>query len=146
MTMSASPATSGAISVAMSAPTYWLSASVLTMKSAPSLSARVDARHERGRQALVAAEAHDVMHAMRARDVRRAVARPVVDDQHLDAVDAGNAPRQVARASPGSVAASLRHGIWMISFEGISCLTCATGTSWTSFSMTPSQVIADARA
>ena len=30
-----------------------------------------------------------------ARDVRRAVARPVVDDQDLDDVDAGNALRQV---------------------------------------------------
>ena len=37
----------------------------------------------------------DVIDAVGARDVRRAVARPVVDDEHLDDVDAGNATRQI---------------------------------------------------
>ena len=51
----------------------------------------------------------------RARHVRGPVARPVVDDQHLDRVDAGNRRGRSASVA-GSVAASFRHGIWMISF------------------------------
>ena len=37
MQMSASPRSSGASSFGISCPAYWLSASVLTMKSAPAL-------------------------------------------------------------------------------------------------------------
>jgi hypothetical protein len=57
----------------------------------------VDARHERRGEAFVAAEADDVMHAVRARHVRRAVARPVVDHQDFDDVDSGDGRRQIAQ-------------------------------------------------
>ena len=46
-----------------------------------------------------------------------------------------------SRSVPGSVSASFRHGIWMISFD-----TMARPYAPTSFSMTPSHVIAAARA
>ena len=67
------------------------------------LERRVDAGRERRRQPLVAAQPDDVVDAARARDVRGAVARPVVDDQHLDHVDAR---RWLAADRPASPAAS----------------------------------------
>ena len=84
----------------------------------------VDAGDERGGQALAAAEAHDVVHAVGARDVRRAVTRAVVDDEDLDAIDAGEASAADRASVAGSVSASLRHGIWMMSF-GHSGRLCA---------------------
>ena len=51
----------------------------------------VDARLNAAASPLLRREAHDVRHAAGARDLRRAVARSVVDDQRLDDVDAGDA-------------------------------------------------------
>ena len=72
----------------MSAALYWLSASVLTITSAPSFSAGVEARLEALREALVVGEAHDVVDAVGARDLDRAVGRAVVDHEPLDLVEA----------------------------------------------------------
>ena len=65
ITMSASPARIGAVSLGMSSAQYWLSASVLTMTSAPARSAASMPGGERPREALVAAEADDVVDARR---------------------------------------------------------------------------------
>jgi hypothetical protein len=92
-----------------------LSASVLTITSAPSFSAGVDARPGRRGEALVVGQADDVVDAVRARDLDRRVGRAVVDDQPLDGVEAGQLARQVGERR-GSCAASLKQGIWMISF------------------------------
>ena len=54
---------------------------------------------------------------MRARDVNGGVARAVVDDQQLDRVDARDSRGRSARVA-GSCSASLKQGIWMISFIG----------------------------
>ena len=70
-----------------------------------------------------------------------AVARPVVDDQHLDRRRCRECDRGRSASVAGSVAASLRHGIWMISFFTADWLTRPT-----SFSITPSQVIVAAPA
>ena len=102
----------------MSRPAYWLSPSVLTMKSAPQLEAGVDAGHERRRQPLAPREPDDVIDADGRGHLRRAVARPVVDDEDLDASMPGIARGRSASVA-GSVSASLRHGIWMISFVTI---------------------------
>ena len=66
------------------------------------LQAGVDARHERGREPARPPKRHDVIHAQRPRHFRRLVSRPIVDDEHLDDVDAGNASRKVAQASPAA--------------------------------------------
>ena len=97
ITMSASPRSSGVSSVAMSAPAYWLSASVLTMKSAPAFSAASMPGHEAGSEPLVPPEAHDVIDAVGARHLGRPVGRSVVDDEHLDPVDARDLPGQVGQ-------------------------------------------------
>ena len=60
----------------MSRPSYWLSASVLTITSAPSFSAGVEPGLEAGREALVVRQAHDVVDAVRARDLDRASVEP----------------------------------------------------------------------
>ena len=102
---------------------------------------------ERGREPLAAAEPDDVVHAVRARDLRRAVARAVVDDEDLDDVDA----RDRAAAGRASVAGSVcglveardlddefRHG----HAPGLNARSHGTQIS---FSMTPSQVIGGGR-
>ena len=61
------------------------------------LQRRVDAGHERRRQPLVPRQPHDVMDAVRARDVGGAVLGAVVDDEDLDHVDAGHGRRQVCQ-------------------------------------------------
>ncbi len=62
----------------------------------------VDAGGERRRQALVAAQPDDVIDAGRARDIGRAVARSVVDDQDFDDVDARDGIAAVPPASPAA--------------------------------------------
>ena len=59
------------------------------------LQAGVDAGLERRRQALVPAKPDDVIDAAGSRDVGGAVARPVVDHQDFDRVDAGDGLRQI---------------------------------------------------
>ena len=72
----------------MSAAAYWLSASVLTMTSAPSLSEASRPAWKRVGQALVVGELDDVVDAEVAGDLDGAVGRPVVDDEVLDLVEA----------------------------------------------------------
>ena len=85
MQMSASPRSSGAISVGMSCARVLVVGVGVDDEVGARLEARVDAGLERRRQPLVAAQPDDVVDAAGARDVRRPVARPVVDDEHLDA-------------------------------------------------------------
>ena len=82
------------------------------------LQGRVDAGLEGGREALVVGQAHDVVDAVRARDRDRVVGRAVVDDEPLDLVEARQPRAGGRRASAGSCSASLKQGIWMISFIG----------------------------
>ena len=63
--------------------------------------AGVEAGHEAGGQPLAPREAHHVVGAVRARDLRRAVGGAVVDDQHLDHVDARGSARGMARERLG---------------------------------------------
>ena len=62
------------MSFGMSSALYWLSASVLTMMSAPARRRGVESGDEAARQALVRSEVDDVIHAARPRDLDRAVA------------------------------------------------------------------------
>ena len=59
------------------------------------LEARVEPGLERGGEALVVREPDDVVDAVRARDVDRAVGRAVVDHEPLDRVDAGHLAGEV---------------------------------------------------
>ncbi len=119
----------------MSAPAYWLSASVLTMMSAPAFRLGVDAGHERRRQSLVPAEPHDVVDAVGARHLGRPVRRPVVDDDRLDRVNLRDGLRQV-RQRPWQ-------GVRLVQARNLNDeLRHATSTRR---STTPSQVIVRAR-
>ena len=79
----------------MSSPRYWLSASVLTIRSAPSLRLGVEAGLKGGRQALVVGEADDVLDPVGAGHVHRAVGGAVVDHEQLDRVHTGDLAGQV---------------------------------------------------
>ena len=59
------------------------------------LEAGVEARLEGGREPLVVGQPDDVLDALLARDLDRAVGRAVVDDQQLDRVEAVDLARQV---------------------------------------------------
>ena len=100
----------------MSPPKYWLSASVLTITSAPSFSAGVEPGLEGRRQALVVRQPDDVVDAVLARDLDGAVGGAVVDDEPLDRVDARDLAREVGERRRAAVASSLKQGIWMMSF------------------------------
>ncbi len=54
----------------------------------PELETGVEAGLERGREALVVGQAHDVVDPVGARDLDRAIARAVVDDEPFDLVEA----------------------------------------------------------
>ena len=115
MQMSASPARSGATSVAMSSPLYWLSASVLTMKSAPSLSeASMPAVNAAARPLF---RRNDTTWCTPCAFATAAV--PSREPSSMTSHSSTSMPgRLVGRSASvaGRVAASLRHGIWMISF------------------------------
>ena len=81
----------------MSPPKYWLSASVLTTTSAPSLSDASRPGLEAGGEALVVREPDDVVDAVLARDLDRAVGRAVVDDQPLDRLEPRHLARKIAQ-------------------------------------------------
>ena len=81
----------------MSRASYWLSASVLTITSAPSLSDASSPAWNAARQPLVVGQPHDVVDAVLARDLDRAVGRAVVDHEPLDLVEPLDAPWQVAQ-------------------------------------------------
>ena len=93
-TISASPRRIGSMSFGMSSALYWLSASVLTMMSAPCAQAGIEPGHEAAREALMRAEIDDVIDAVGARDFDRPVGAAVVDDQPLDLVHARHLARQ----------------------------------------------------
>ena len=95
MTTSARPCEDGGDEARDVGARYWLSASVLTMMSAPSAERRLDACHERRRQAAVPGEAHDVVNPELGRLRAGAVGAAVVDDEHFDGVDPLDAPREV---------------------------------------------------
>ncbi len=65
------------------------------------LEAGVEPRLEAGRQALVVGQADDVLDAVLAGDLDRAVGRAVVDDQQLDRVDARRSAAGCRRSSRG---------------------------------------------
>ena len=102
MTMSASPREQRREQPAMSRAGVLVVGVGVDDEVGAELERRVDAGHERRGQALAAPEPDDVMDAVRARDLGGAVARPVVDDEHLDDVDAREAPRQIRAASPAA--------------------------------------------
>ena len=68
---------------------------MVTITSAPSFSAGVEAGLERNREALVRVEADDVVDAVLAGDAGRPVGRAVVDDEPLDRVEAGDRAGEV---------------------------------------------------
>ena len=109
----------------------------------------VDAGRERRRQPLVAAQPDDVIDAARARDVRRAVARPVVDDQDLDDVDAGDRSRQIGERRRQRLrlveARDLDDQFHRTPSQLWRILRPYLAISRTSFSITPSQVMRRAR-
>ena len=79
-------------------------------------------------RAPVSSVRHHVVDAQFAGDLDGAVGAAVVDHEPLDAVDA----RQLAGRSAsviGSVASSLKHGIWMISLATFApAVACVGGT------------------
>ena len=91
------------------------------------LEAGVEAGLEAGREALVVGQADDVLDPVLAGDLDRAVGRAVVDHQQLDLVDARRSARGRSAIVAGSVASSLRQGIWMISFMGAVRVSRALG-------------------
>ena len=62
------------------------------------LERRVEARLEAGGEALVVREPDDVVDAVLARDLDRAVGRAVVDDQPLDRLEARDLAREIGAA------------------------------------------------
>ena len=76
----------------------------------------VDARHEGRGQPLAAPESDDVLDPVRARDRRRVIARAVIDHERLDRRRCRESTRGRSASVAGSVSASFRHGIWMMSF------------------------------
>ena len=79
----------------MSAATYWLSASTVTITSAPDAKRRVDPGSEGLGQPAPPREPHDPGRAVLEGDRRSAVARAVVDDDRLHLVEPGHLGRQV---------------------------------------------------
>ena len=81
MTMSAWPESSGSTSLAMSVADVLIVGVGVDDDVGAGFQAGVDAGAERRREPLAAAEADDVMHAVRARDTGGVVARAVVDHE-----------------------------------------------------------------
>jgi hypothetical protein len=92
-TMSAWPRTIGAARAGMSAAEYWLSASVLTMTSAPSLRTASSPAWNADASPLLFVSL--TMWSTRASDVDGAVDRAVVDDQRLHLIEPRDLPGQV---------------------------------------------------
>jgi hypothetical protein len=114
-TMSALPSTIGATSLGMSWPEYWLSASVLTMTSAPSFSAASrPAWKPAARPLLLVSRTMCSTPFSRATSIVRSV-EPSSMISHSTVSKPGTSRGRSASVA-GSVASSLRHGIWMMSF------------------------------
>ena len=94
-TMSARPSRIGRTSLATSGAVVLVVGVGVDDHVGAELQRRVDARLEAGRQALVVGQAHEVVDAVRARDLDRRVGRAVVDHQPLDLVEAVELARQV---------------------------------------------------
>jgi hypothetical protein len=97
----------------------------------------VDAGGESGGEPLVATQPDDVIDAAGTRHVRRPVARPVVDDQHLDDVDAGNRLGQIGERR--------RQRLRLVQARDLDDELLHPALACTSVSITPSQVIVRAR-
>ena len=89
------PRRSGATSFGMSGRMYWLSASVLTITSAPSFRHASSPAWKPAARPLLFVSLHDVVDAVGAGDLDRAVGGAVVDDEPLDDVDARDLAREV---------------------------------------------------
>ncbi len=114
-TMSASPATIGATSFGMSCPSYWLSASVLTTTSAPSLSAASSpAWKPAARPLLFVSLTMWSTPFSRATSIVRSL-----DPSSMTSHSTVSKPATVRGRSAsvsGRVRSSLKQGIWMMSF------------------------------
>ena len=102
----------------MSPARYWLSASVLTITSAPSFSEASRPAWNAAARPLLFVSRTMWSTPPRARHLDRGVGRAVVDDQPLDLVEALDAPRQVGERARAASPPRSRQGIWMISFIG----------------------------
>ena len=103
-TMSALPATIGATSFGMSRASYWLSASVLTMTSAPSFRQASSPAWKPAARPLLFVSRTMWSTPLLTRDLDGAVGRAVVDDEPLDDVEArdlaGEVGERVGELSP----------------------------------------------
>src|SRR3954452_9154390 len=116
-TMSASPSRIGLISFGMSSAQYWLSASVLTMTSAPSLSdASSPAWKPAARPLLLVSLTMWSTPLSRATSTVRSV-EPSSMISHSTLSTPGSSRGRSASVA-GSCSSSLKQGIWMINFIG----------------------------
>src|SRR4051812_15120952 len=114
-TRSARPSTIGATSLGMSAPEYWLSASVLTITSAPSFRhASSPAWKPAARPLLFVSRTMWSTPCSRATSIVRSV-EPSSMTSHSTTSTPGTSRGRSASVA-GSVSSSFRQGIWMISF------------------------------
>src|SRR4051812_40311898 len=114
-TMSASPRTIGSTSLPMSEPWYWLSASVLTITSAPSFSAAsTPAWKPEARPLLFVSRTMWSTPFSRATSTVRSV-EPSSMTSHSTTSNPGTSRGRSASVT-GSVCSSSRQGIWMINF------------------------------
>src|SRR3954452_13951460 len=115
MTMSASPARIGATSFAMSPPKYWLSASVLTITSAPSLSeASRPAWKPEARPLLLVSRTMWSTPCRRAASIVRSVETSSTISHST--VSKPCSSRGMSASVTGRVSSSFGQGIWMMSF------------------------------
>ena len=152
MTMSASPLSSGSSSARDLVPGVLIVGVGVDDEVGAALERGVDAGGERRRQPLVPAQPDDVIDAGRARDIGRAVARSVVDDQDFDDVDARDGSRQfrqrrrqrVRLVEARDLDDELRQRVaWSVATGNLRNYGYSRGfgNQPTSVSMTPSQVI-----
>ncbi len=114
-TRSASPARIGATSFGMSAARYWLSASVLTITSAPSFSAASSPAWKAfARPRLLVSRTTWSTPCSRATATVRSVEPSSITSHSTSSKPSSS--RGSSASVRGSVASSLKHGIWMISF------------------------------
>ena len=88
--------------------------------------AGVESGHERRREPTVASVRHDVVDTQLAGDLDGAVGAAVVDHEPLDESTPGNSRGRSASVI-GSVASSLKHGIWMISLATLAPAVACVG-------------------
>src|SRR3954462_5961538 len=117
-TRSARPSTIGATSLGMSEPMYWLSASVLTMTSAPSLGhASRPAWKPAARPLLFVSLTMGPPPCSRATSIVRSVEPSSMMSHSTTSMPGISRGRSASVA--GSVLSSLRQGIWMMSFIAV---------------------------